>query len=117
MTHLREIAPRLRRLLLLLSSGQPGEVAAAAAAIGRTLKSADSDWHALAGALTEAPAQPKAQHAEPDGANDAPDDWDAMREFCLQHSHLLTARETDFLVDLGSWHGTPTARQFSWLNS
>ena len=30
--------PRLRQLLLMLSSDQPGEVAAAAAAIGRALK-------------------------------------------------------------------------------
>ena len=35
--------PRLRQLLLLLSSDQPGEVAAAAAAIGRALKADCAD--------------------------------------------------------------------------
>ena len=47
------ILPKLRRLIPLLSSDQPGEVVAAAAAIGRTLKTAGATWHDLAAALTE----------------------------------------------------------------
>jgi len=51
MTALAPIAPRLRKLLLMLSSSAPGEVVAAAGAIGRTLKDAGADWHDLAGGL------------------------------------------------------------------
>ena len=39
---------RLGKLLPLLGSPEPGEVTATAAAIGRTLKAAGLDWHALA---------------------------------------------------------------------
>jgi predicted NAD-dependent protein-ADP-ribosyltransferase YbiA (DUF1768 family) len=46
---------RLGRLVLLLSSDKPGEVSAAAAAIGRTLEAAGLDWHAFA-AIVAGPA-------------------------------------------------------------
>jgi hypothetical protein len=44
-------AERLEKLLLMLSSDQPGEVVAAAQAIGRSLKADGSDWHDLASRL------------------------------------------------------------------
>ena len=58
MTALTTIAPRLRQLILLLSSSHPGEVTNAAA-IGRTLKTAGIDWHAFAAAIE--PTIPKAE--------------------------------------------------------
>lgn len=49
------ILPRLAKLLPLLASDQDGEVIATARAIGRTLASAGSDFHALAAALEPQP--------------------------------------------------------------
>ena len=51
------VAPKLSKLILLLSSNQDGEVVAAARAIGRNLSGAGMDWHNLAKALTTPPAQ------------------------------------------------------------
>jgi len=48
MTGLVSIGPRLAKLVPLLASDVPGEVAAAAAAITRTLHGAGLDWHTLA---------------------------------------------------------------------
>jgi hypothetical protein len=48
MTGLPSIGPRLAKLLPLLGSDQPGEVAAAVAAITRALTKAGTDWHGLA---------------------------------------------------------------------
>src|SRR5260370_34439910 len=44
---------RLRKLVLMLSSDQPGEVAAAARAIGKTLKAEGRDWNWLAAKLAD----------------------------------------------------------------
>ena len=55
-----DLCKRLARLLPLLSSDQPGEVTAAAAAVGRALKAAERDWHDLVAVLTSVPApQPR----------------------------------------------------------
>jgi len=115
------ITPRLRQLLLLLSSDQPGEVAAAAAAIGRTLRAAGTDWHALANGLLAETPQPKSRHRHQSeehrhgGDGDASDDWEAMREFCASHSELLRSREAEFIESLGEWRGRPTEKQMGWL--
>ncbi|MEX2650363.1 MAG: hypothetical protein WD673_15250 [Alphaproteobacteria bacterium] len=42
------ITPRLAKLIPVLSSDQPGEVIATAAAIGRVLSGAGANWHDLA---------------------------------------------------------------------
>ena len=44
-----QIAEQLRKLLLMLSSDQDGEVLAAARAIGHAPQASGSEWHALAG--------------------------------------------------------------------
>ena len=107
--------PRLRQLLLMLSSDQPGEVAAAAAAIGRALKAAGTDWHALAnGLLAEAP-QPGGHRRNDDDRQDASDGWREMHEYCAQRTELLRPREQEFIESLGGWRGRPTEKQFAWL--
>jgi hypothetical protein len=108
--------PRLRQLLLMLSSDQPGEVAAAAAAIGRVLKAAGADWHALAnGLLTEA-LQPKARRwRENYDTEDAADNWRELHEYCEGRTELLRSREQEFIESLGEWHGRPTKKQLAWL--
>lgn len=49
---LNDAAPKLKKLIPLLSSDQDGEVVAAVRALGRTLKAAGSDFHTLAEAMT-----------------------------------------------------------------
>jgi hypothetical protein len=102
MTPVSQIAPKLQRLLLLLSSNQPGEVVAAAAAIGRTLRAAGCDWHDLAAGISPAIE---------------PMDWRAVRALCLKNRRLLRGRELDFVVNLGDWHGDLTNKQSHWLNA
>jgi hypothetical protein len=46
---LDQIAPRLKKLLLMLSSDRDGEVVNAARLIGSTLQNAGRSWHDLAG--------------------------------------------------------------------
>ena len=48
MPALSTVAPKLAKLIPMLSSNHAGEVLATAAAITRTLKSAGLDWHDLA---------------------------------------------------------------------
>lgn len=50
-TRISEIAPKLEKLVLMLSSDQAGEVVAAAAAIKRALRTAGADWYDLARGL------------------------------------------------------------------
>ena len=113
MTTLTPIAPRLRKLVLMLSSNQDGEVVGAARAIGRALQSVGTDWHALAGVLTE-PPQPRRPRAEDDAFAD---DWRELRQFCLHRGRLLSEREREFLTSLGNWRGTLTEKQHAWLAS
>ena len=106
-----QITPRLRQLLLLLSSDQPGEVVAAAAAIKRTLRSGGCDFHDLVAGLIASPSLAPNSQASSDG------DWRAMRGFCLKHQNRLSARELEFVTSLGRWRGTLTDKQFNWLSA
>ena len=115
MTSLAQI-PRLRQLLLMLSSDQPGEVAAAAAAIGRVLKAAGTDWHALAnGLLAETPRPSTRQWRDNDDTQDAADNWHELHEYCAERIELLRSRKQEFIESLGEWRGRPTERQLAWL--
>jgi hypothetical protein len=113
---LDQIAPRLKKLLLMLSSSHDGEVVAAARKIDSALRDSGHDWHALANVLTESP-KARPQQPPPRDPDPAADDWRAIREFCLAHMHLVRAREYEFLVSLGNWHGNLTEKQFAWLSS
>ena len=112
-TH-NDIATRLKKLLLMLSSEREGEVVNAARLIGSTLRGAGSDWHDLAAGLV-APVAPPARNPPP--RHDNADDWRAMRAFCLSNTHLLLIREREFLLDLERWRGNLTEKQFAWLAS
>jgi hypothetical protein len=71
---LDQIAPRLKKLLLMLSSERDGEVVNAARLIGTTLRRADSDWHDLAAGLLETPTNKKPPSPPPlhDSAGPSP---------------------------------------------
>ena len=105
--------PRIRQLLLMLSSTQPGEVVNAAAAITRTLRDAGADWFDLVDGL-QAPVARR-----PAFDDDTPDttarDWRSMRAFCLKRRDRLRERELEFLQNLGRWRGDLTEKQQNWL--
>ena len=102
----RETRSKLAQLVRLLSSDQPGEIVAAARAIGRTLRAVGKDFHDLA-ALIENPSMGELQPA--------PMPWAAMASFCAATPHRLNERELDFISNMSSLHREPTPAQKNWL--
>jgi hypothetical protein len=123
MTRISTIAPKLRKLLLMLSSDQPGEVVAAVSAIERTLQAAGTDWHDLASELTKpaTPAHDRAAHDRHRRHDDCVDvgsgDWRPLHEYCRSHLDALSSREQDFMVTLDFWSGDVTPKQRTWLEA
>jgi hypothetical protein len=139
MTALTTIAPRLRQLILLLSSSHPGEVTNAAA-IGRTLKTAGIDWHAFAAAIE--PTIPKAEmqrlydagydagvqaaenkhHDGDDFINtDGSPSWHSVAGYCQHHIDRLDERYHRFVNDMAGRtvynYYEPTEKQRKYLLS
>lgn len=113
MTEQSTIAAKLQKLILLLSSDQPGEVAAAAAAIGRTLKQAGADWHTLAGALTRTPSSP--QQSPPPQAPPRMRPGRLMAAWIIDnHGDALTPKEYGFVWDMQHWTRL-SPKQQDWL--
>jgi hypothetical protein len=108
-------AERLKKLLLMLSSSQDGEVVNAARAIGRALQASGKDWHDLARRLSAPARVNTAEQAPPRQNNNT--DWRVMREYCVQHDDRLRPREREFLDNLASWRGDLTEKQRSWLTA
>jgi hypothetical protein len=102
-TALATIAPRLRKLLLMLSSSHDGEVIGAARAIGRALADAGTDWHQFADSVTA-----RAHHS---------DDWRAMAQFCRGQAHRLSSREFDFVSNIVMRGCEPSEKQWKWLKA
>jgi hypothetical protein len=120
---------RIGQLLRLLASDQPGEVVAAAAAIGRTLVAAGTDLHHLADVaergLRSVPTPPrkkKKAKAKPEPVVDE-DSPAGMIKFCTAAIGELDEREAGFIQSIagllrrygGSFE--PTPKQFGWLLS
>jgi hypothetical protein len=103
-TALATIAPRLRKLVLMLSSDHDGEVIGAARAIGRVLRDSGLDWHHLADAVIHVHRLPT-------------DDWRAMAQFCRGQAHRLTPREFDFVNNIAMRDCEPSEKQWRWLRS
>ena len=101
------ITPKLKRLVLLLSSDQPGEIVAAANAIGRTLQSAGLSWHDLAASISAPPKNSFDKKSKPS--------WRGMVAECLRHEDQFNSREQTFLNDLTDWRGKLSPKQFGWL--
>src|SRR5262249_7808023 len=110
------ISSRLKQLLLMLSSDQPGEIVAAATAIGKILEREGVDWHDLVNGLLKDAPQSK-QSADTNHDEDVTDccDWRQLREYCLARPTRLSDRERNFLNDIGRWHGELTPKQAHWL--
>jgi hypothetical protein len=117
-------ASRLGKLIRLLGSASPGEVAATSAAIGRVLEADGLDFHDLADRLTGKPkpkpkqqglttkdlerAQREAflagyeagQRNAPAAGDDKELDWQEKAKFCLEHGGGLNERELDFIRNM-----------------
>jgi hypothetical protein len=104
MTALAPIAPRLAKLVALLSSDKDGEVLGAVEAMRRLLATVDSDFHDLARALAgEAPAD---------------DDWRQLIGRLLEEADRLSDRDYDFLLSMRrhiALGREPSPRQQKWL--
>ena len=89
---------RLKKLVLMLSSEQDGEIVAAARAIGRNLKDTGLDWHWLADHLSgEYRADPKRS----DGFNArGVEEYRSRVGFCFAHRADLRSREHEFITQL-----------------
>jgi hypothetical protein len=102
------VTVRLGKLIRLLSSNQPGEVAAAAAAIVRHLQVAGKDIHEFADAAErglQTPDNDKQQQP-----------WRELRAWCADRSEFLSERELEFVQSLARWRGYPTPKQMDWLH-
>jgi hypothetical protein len=139
---LAPIAEKLRPLIRLLSSDQPGEVVAAARALNRTLKNAKLDIHTLADSISQANGREYTEaqilkarelgiaeggrlEREEQGApvfrninlDDEPT-WHEIAIECAAHPNRLHEREKQFVKDMvrRTVHGgEPTEKQASWL--
>jgi len=114
MSTFADIAPTIAKLLRLLASDKPGEVAASAQALRRVLGSANLDLHDLANVVEFA-----ARREAPQVASATADDDDAreMIRCCRECSELLSAKELAFVRSMAKWRGEPTERQTAGLSS
>jgi len=104
MPPLNAIAPRLAKLLPLLSSDQPGEVAATVAAIGRTLAGAGATWHDLAAVLTTTTAVTPSPPREQTRSGRAREFGRMLDELADCRAGTLTRWEAQFLTNIsGYW--------------
>jgi hypothetical protein len=111
-SRISEIAPKLEKLVLMLSSGRPGEVVAAAAAIERALQSAGTDWHDLAAELTKPAALSHNKNRASYRSG-----WRPLHAYCRAHLDALSNRERDFVTPLDSWRGNITEKQRARLDA
>jgi hypothetical protein len=134
---------KIAALVRLLLSDKPGEVAAAAQAIGRALQAvgpdivntlADRIERANGSALSEANMKELYDAGYSDGRRDAENkqfgsadfcntdgtlQWHQIALYCQLHSNLLRGQEPTFINDMASrtvWH-EPTEKQAKWLRS
>lgn len=116
-----DLLPRLGKLLLCLTSDKPGEVAAAAAAVCRTLAGAGCDMHDLVACLTAAPAAAAPDRAPPSGWDKVPaDELLEMIDAIEASARWLSPNSQSFLKSMRERAETydpvfVSARQDKWL--
>lgn len=122
MTALAPVAPKLAKLIPLLSSDKDGEVVATARAIERMLRGIGLDLHALAAALA---AEPEVKvvvvYRDPPKKAAEPDTWAALATWCRENAHRgLSTKERLFVCDMAHrliCDGEPTEKQAAWLRA
>ena len=105
------IAPKLAKMLLMLSSDCDHEVVAAARAIDKALQNAGFDWHDLAAAIHPMPIQSDA------GANWwKQHDERSIISWCLNRSFLLSVQDREFLENVSEQCNPLSLKQQQWLS-
>jgi hypothetical protein len=94
-----EVVDRLIKLLGMLGSVHAGERAAAGLKADQLVRQHRLQWRDVI-------APPLAPQVH----------WREQICHCLDHVHLLNARERNFIGTLLMWRGTPTPRQLAWLD-
>jgi len=121
MAALALVAPKLAKLIPLLSSDKDGEVVATARAIGRTLKNAGLDFHTLAHALEEPEPKVVVIYRDRPSATTEPDTWAALAKWCRDNDRgALNPKEREFVRDLAPrlvCDGEPSEKQAAWLRA
>jgi hypothetical protein len=120
MADLTIVAPKLIKLLPLLTSDKDGEVVASARAIDRLLKSAGLDIHDI----VESVSTPKrvVVYGGPEWDEDSvPQSWRDLARWCRDHDGgRLNSAERKFVVDMANrlvLGGEPTEKQADWLRA
>ena len=102
-TNLSAIAPKLSKMLLMLSSNYDGDVVAAARAITKILQDAGGDWHDLVAAML--PPLAPAAHLE---VRD-------VVQWCLSRRFFLSPRDRGFLEGVAEQRMPLSPKQEKWL--
>jgi hypothetical protein len=125
---------RVAQLTLLLSSDQPGEVAAAAHAMNRALDGAGLSWHDVAevvriglsevlrarGTSTSGGSRSSAPATSPAAPRAPCDDWIGDFIFCSNNWDRLVGREADLMTSLQRLRQQgrhPSEAQLRWLQA
>ena len=137
------IAKRVASLIRRLSSQSDGEIVATARALMRTLESAGTDIHALAGHVEKSngkripeeelqrlydagfaagvQAVENRQHGSDDfRGTDGKPTWEAVALFLQRNKNRLDPKHHEFIDDMASrtaWGHEPTERQHRYLHS
>jgi hypothetical protein len=140
------VVTKVAKLIRLLATDKGGEALAALEALRRTLRSAGSDFHALAAMIEaegdakvdfitghsrtareafdagyEAGYQTGLRDAEEEQREraDVPADWRAMARYCASHIELIDPKHRHFIVTMNvmpSWK-RPTPKQEKYLRN
>jgi hypothetical protein len=112
MADLQTIASKLAKLLPLLASDKPGEVAATAAAINRTLAAAGADLHDLASAIEGlSKAAPKARRQRKPASRPAGPDPERARSAQQPKPRQYYTEDTKLWADLSPAERLALAQQ------
>jgi hypothetical protein len=122
MSELAIIAPRLTKLIPLLSSDHDGEVIATARAIGRTLQGAGLDFHSLVEALSihKPTYAPPPARKEPAPAPQPTSLRDIVIWLRTHAAHRMTYKEQTFVMDMATRLNEgrqASTRQANWLQT
>jgi hypothetical protein len=98
---LKAIAPKLGKMLLMLSSNCDGEVVAAARALNKILQDAGSNWHALVAAILAPVAHLEVRR-------------DVVQR-CLNRRFFLSPRDRGFLEGVAEQRMPVSPKQEKWL--
>jgi hypothetical protein len=95
-----QVVDRLIKLLGMLGSAHDGEIANAGRLAHALVHQRGLTW----ADIIAPPLAPQ------------PLGWRDKVRCCLEHQHLLNAKERQFIGSLLMWRGVPTDRQLAWLD-